>query len=162
MWKARVKHARSMPGRQGLYSGDHDGHFVKHARPIWAVRVVWGRWESDNFKFTVDVKQCPSCCGGPRGWTATLNDRTVLTMPGLLGTVSGSYLLELEGWLASVNECFGQSIALGNYGDYSGGNLYALEIYLTRCRLLALISMTLVASRSPAYLVQTSEGKRIE
>ncbi|KAI6107316.1 hypothetical protein EV401DRAFT_458337 [Pisolithus croceorrhizus] len=49
------------------------------------------------------------------------NDRTGLAMPGLMDTVSGSYLLELDGWPATVNECFGQWIALGDYGDYSGG-----------------------------------------
>ncbi|KAI6102878.1 hypothetical protein F5141DRAFT_235966 [Pisolithus sp. B1] len=42
-------------------------------------------------------------------------------MPGLMETVSHSYLLGLLGGLVEADECSGQRIALGDYGDYSDG-----------------------------------------
>ncbi|KAI5995245.1 hypothetical protein EDC04DRAFT_1213681 [Pisolithus marmoratus] len=71
MWKARAKHARSMPKRERVF---HNDQFTKHAhlpRSIWAARVVWRRWDLDDFKVMVDVEQCPGCCDGPCTWTIT-------------------------------------------------------------------------------------------
>ncbi|KAI6135423.1 heterokaryon incompatibility protein-domain-containing protein [Pisolithus croceorrhizus] len=52
MWKARTTHAMSTFKRKDpdIY---REGHFVKlvHlSQSIWAVRVIWGRWEADNSK----------------------------------------------------------------------------------------------------------------
>ncbi|KAI6135431.1 hypothetical protein EV401DRAFT_534262 [Pisolithus croceorrhizus] len=126
MWKARAKHAQSMPKRQGLSSDEQGAHFVKHThlpRSIWAARVVWGRWECDNFKVMVDVKQCPGCCDGPRRWTATSHDRGGLGMPGPMKTISDSYSLILDGWKAQFDKYSGQRIVLGDYGSYRNGSL---------------------------------------
>ncbi|KAI6001727.1 hypothetical protein EDC04DRAFT_3147143, partial [Pisolithus marmoratus] len=123
MWKARAKHAQSMPKREHAHNNDH---FTKHAhlpRSIWAARVVWGRWERGNFKVVVDVEQCPGCCEGPCRWTTTDNDRGGLAMPGLMKTVGGEYSLKLDGWKARFEKCSGQRLALGDYGDYSDGVL---------------------------------------
>ncbi|KAI5984781.1 hypothetical protein EDC04DRAFT_1625220 [Pisolithus marmoratus] len=38
-------------------------------------------------------------------------------------TVRGSYSLRLDGWEAHFEKCFGQGVALGDYGDYSDGVL---------------------------------------
>ncbi|KAI6161025.1 heterokaryon incompatibility protein-domain-containing protein [Pisolithus thermaeus] len=73
MWEARAKHAQSFPKHKYDYGCRHD-HFIKHAhlpRSIWAARVIWGRWEMDNFKVVVDIDQCPGCCDGPHAWTVT-------------------------------------------------------------------------------------------
>ncbi|KAI6020584.1 heterokaryon incompatibility protein-domain-containing protein [Pisolithus marmoratus] len=121
MWKARAKHAQSMPERE---HADRDDHFIKHAhlpRSIWAARVVWGRWEMDNFKVMVDVEQCPGCCDGPCRWTVTDNDSGDIDMPGLMKTVPGPYLLRVDGWEARFDKWSGQLIELGDYGDYSDG-----------------------------------------
>ncbi|KAI6020594.1 hypothetical protein EDC04DRAFT_404610 [Pisolithus marmoratus] len=126
MWKARMKHAQSMPRHAHEPYECHGDHFTKYAhlpRSIWAARVVWGRWEMDNFKVTVDVEQCPGCCDGPCRWMPTLNDYGCLGMPGLMSTVSYTYPLILDGWLARLDKCSGQRIALGGYGDYSNGIL---------------------------------------
>ncbi|KAI6100818.1 heterokaryon incompatibility protein-domain-containing protein [Pisolithus croceorrhizus] len=67
MWLARAKHARNM-SKRGRAHSSRDAHFIKHAhlpQSIWDARVVWGRWEADNFRITIDVVQCPGCCGGP-------------------------------------------------------------------------------------------------
>ncbi|KAI6001728.1 hypothetical protein EDC04DRAFT_1058126 [Pisolithus marmoratus] len=123
MWKAHAKHAQSMPKRERVHSIDH---FTKHAhlpQSIWAARVVWGRWEMDNFKVMVDVEQCPGCCDGPCTWTTTDNDRGDIGMPGLMKTVRGSHSLRLDRWEARFDKCFGQQVALGDYGNYSDGVL---------------------------------------
>ncbi|KAI6019109.1 hypothetical protein EDC04DRAFT_438853 [Pisolithus marmoratus] len=123
MWKARAKHAQSMPKRKRVHNNDH---FTKHAhlpRSIWAARVVWGRWEMDDFRVMVDVEQCPGCCDGPCRWMTTDNDRGDIGVPGLMKTVRGSHLLRLDGWAASFRKCSGQRVALGDYGDYSDGAL---------------------------------------
>ncbi|KAI6042385.1 hypothetical protein EDC04DRAFT_1000199 [Pisolithus marmoratus] len=121
MWNARAEHARDM-ARQQAYLVRKD-YFIKHAhlpRSIWAARVVWGRWdmdkrEADNFRVMVDVEQCPGCCNGPCSWTTTSNDCGGLGLPGLMNTVSSSYSLRLDGWLATFDKCSGQRIALGDY-----------------------------------------------
>ncbi|KAI6005391.1 heterokaryon incompatibility protein-domain-containing protein [Pisolithus marmoratus] len=125
MWNARAEHARSMPKRreEGGY-GCHSDNFIKHAhlpRSIYAARVVWGRWEMDNFKLMIDVEQCPGSCAGPCRWTATANDRHGLDMPGLMKTDFHSYRLKVDGWWVWFDECSGQKIALGDYGDYFSG-----------------------------------------
>ncbi|KAI6033380.1 hypothetical protein EDC04DRAFT_2705782, partial [Pisolithus marmoratus] len=71
----------------------------------------------------VDVEQCPGCCDGPSAWTTTSNDFGDLVMPGLMKTVSRSYLLLLDLWPARLDRCSGQQIELGDYGDYSNGIL---------------------------------------
>ncbi|KAI6135389.1 heterokaryon incompatibility protein-domain-containing protein [Pisolithus croceorrhizus] len=179
MWRARAKHAQTMPKRQGLYSGEFGNRFVRHAhlpRSIWAARVVWGRWEEDDFTVMVDVVECPGCCDGQCRTTITSHDRYGLTMPGLMTTVSRSYSLELDGQLAWADKCSGQRIAVSHVKypyvylglhirswvtmvTTSGAILYALEIYLRICRPLALISGTnqLMAPRSPAHLVEALE-----
>ncbi|KAI6000061.1 heterokaryon incompatibility protein-domain-containing protein [Pisolithus albus] len=121
MWEARAKHARDM-AKHGHVR--HDNYCVKHAhlpRSIWAARVVWGRWE-DDFKIMVDIVNCSGCCDGPR-MTTTINDRNGLAIPGLTKTVSCSYLLHVDEWPARVDKCSSQRTALGDYGDYSSGNL---------------------------------------
>ncbi|KAI6020557.1 hypothetical protein EDC04DRAFT_401080 [Pisolithus marmoratus] len=123
MWKARAKHAQSMPKRERVH---HNDHFTKHAhlpRSIWAARVVWGRWDMDDFKVMVDVEQCPGCCDGPCTWTTTDSDCSDIGMPWLMKTVRGSHSLRLDGWEADFDKCSGQRIALGDYGDYSDGVL---------------------------------------
>ncbi|KAI6032488.1 hypothetical protein EDC04DRAFT_2898076 [Pisolithus marmoratus] len=123
IWKARAKHAQSMPKYQHVHRYHH---FVKHVhfpRSVWAAKVVWGRWEMDNFQVMVDVEQCPGCCDGPCGWTTTSNYCGGLRMPGLMNTVPCSYSLTLDGWEADFSRCSGQRIALGDYGDYSDGIL---------------------------------------
>ncbi|KAI6019326.1 hypothetical protein PISMIDRAFT_436471 [Pisolithus microcarpus 441] len=70
----------------------------------------------------VDVVECPGCCDGPYSTTTTFNDWCSRAMPGLMMTVSRSYLLRLDGKLARVDDCSGQQFALGDYGDYSDGN----------------------------------------
>ncbi|KAI6020579.1 heterokaryon incompatibility protein-domain-containing protein [Pisolithus marmoratus] len=120
MWEARAKHAQSMPKR------GHVHHFTKHVhlpRSIWAARVVWGRWEMDDFKVMVDVEQCPGCCDGPCRWTTTDSDRGDIGVPGLMKMVWGSYSLELDRLEARFKRCSGQQVALGDYGDYSDGVL---------------------------------------
>ncbi|KAI6138371.1 hypothetical protein BKA82DRAFT_486828 [Pisolithus tinctorius] len=96
---------------------------VHFPRSIWAARVVWGRLEMGNFKIMVDVEQCPGCCDGPRGWTTTSNDQGGLDTPGPMNTFPYSYYLYLNGWQVQLQECSGQQIALGDYGDYSDGTL---------------------------------------
>ncbi|KAI6137294.1 heterokaryon incompatibility protein-domain-containing protein [Pisolithus sp. B1] len=67
MWRARAEHAQNM-FKRGRAHSSRNAHFIKHAhlpRSIWDARVVWGRWEADNFRIMVDVVQCPGCCGGP-------------------------------------------------------------------------------------------------
>ncbi|KAI5995226.1 hypothetical protein EDC04DRAFT_1211939 [Pisolithus marmoratus] len=126
MWKTRTKYAQSMLKHEHEPYERDDDHFTKHAhlpRSIWAARVVWGRWEIDNFKVTVDVEQCPGCCDGPCRWMPTLNDYGCLGMPGLMSTVSYTYPLILDGWWTQLDECPGERIALGDYGDYSDGIL---------------------------------------
>ncbi|KAI6018947.1 hypothetical protein PISMIDRAFT_678977 [Pisolithus microcarpus 441] len=99
---------------QALYSGGYGNRFVKHAhlpRSIWAVRVVWGRWEEGDLKVMVDVVECPGCCDGPYRTTITSTDQNGLTMPGLMNIVSRSYSLELDEKLAWADECCSQRIA---------------------------------------------------
>lgn len=55
--------------------------------------------------------------------TTTLNDWDGLGMPGLMNTVYRPCSLKLDGWLAEVDECSGQPIELGDYGDCSDGIL---------------------------------------
>ncbi|KAI6150121.1 heterokaryon incompatibility protein-domain-containing protein [Pisolithus thermaeus] len=118
MLKAHVKHAQIMP--------KHDACryklFIKHAhfpQSIWAARVAWGGQPAGDFKVIIDVVQCPGCCDVSCGWAAA---STGLAMPKLMATVSGSYLLELDGRPTRLSKCFGQRLALGDYGDYSRGN----------------------------------------
>ncbi|KAI5993783.1 heterokaryon incompatibility protein-domain-containing protein [Pisolithus orientalis] len=123
MWDARVEHALSMRKHEHDEDRYYD-HFIKHAhlpRSIWAAKVVWGRWEKDNFKIMVDVDECPGCCDGPHRWATTFNDYGGFQTPGLMRTDFPSYFLELDRWRAGFDECSGQRIALGDYGDYSNG-----------------------------------------
>ncbi|KAI5992971.1 heterokaryon incompatibility protein-domain-containing protein [Pisolithus albus] len=116
MWHARAEHAQNMSKQQHSHL-TRNTHFVKHAhlpRSIWAAKVVWGRWEEDNFNVMVDVEQCPGCCDGPWGMTTTLNDRGGLGMPGLMNTVYRPCSLNLDRWLAEVDECSGQSIEVSH------------------------------------------------
>ncbi|KAI5985044.1 hypothetical protein EDD15DRAFT_2304051 [Pisolithus albus] len=77
----------------------------------------------------VDVIDCPGCCDGPRRTTITFNDWRGLDTPGLMNTVSRSYCLEVEEPPDSgrrqpqFDVCSRQRFALGDYGDYSPGNL---------------------------------------
>ncbi|KAI6126067.1 heterokaryon incompatibility protein-domain-containing protein [Pisolithus croceorrhizus] len=89
-------------------------------RSIWAARVVWGRQPAGDFEVIVDVVQCPGCCDVSHGWAVA---STGLAMPKLMATVSGSYLLNLDGLQTKLSKCFGQRFALGDYGYYSRGNL---------------------------------------
>ncbi|KAI6020592.1 heterokaryon incompatibility protein-domain-containing protein [Pisolithus marmoratus] len=123
VWEARAKHAQSMPKHEPAH---HNDHFTKHAhlpRSIWAARVVWGRWEMDDFKVMVDVEQCPGCCDGPCRWTTTDSDCSDIGVPWLMKTVQGPYSLRLDGWEAYFDKCSGQRVALGDYGDDSDGVL---------------------------------------
>ncbi|KAI6145850.1 hypothetical protein BKA82DRAFT_768887 [Pisolithus tinctorius] len=43
-------------------------------------------------------------------------------MPGLMKMVFHPYRLSLDGWRGQLDECCGQRIVLGDYGDYSNGN----------------------------------------
>ncbi|KAI6137291.1 heterokaryon incompatibility protein-domain-containing protein [Pisolithus sp. B1] len=125
MWLARAEHARKM-SKRGRAHSSRNAHFTKHAhlpRSIWDARVVWGRWEADNFRVTVDVVQCPGCCGGPWEISTTFNDWGGLGMPGPMNTVCRSYSLTLGGWVAEVDGCSGQRIRLGDYGDCVDGIL---------------------------------------
>ncbi|KAI6123443.1 heterokaryon incompatibility protein-domain-containing protein [Pisolithus croceorrhizus] len=125
MWNARAEHARSMPKYPEEGGYERRDNFIKHAhfpRSILAARVVWGRWETYNFKLMIDVEQCPGCCAGPWKWTATSNDRHGLDMPGLMKTAFHSHRLKVDGWWIWLDQCSGQRITLGDYGDYSDGN----------------------------------------
>lgn len=123
MWNARAQHPlRNEPGNNNRSRYDN---FVKHAhlpQSIWAARVVWGRWDEGNLKVMVDVEQCPGCCVGPLEWTATYNDRDGLDIPGLMKTVHNSHGLKLDNLRVQLDECSGQRISLGDYGDCSNGN----------------------------------------
>ncbi|KAI6150127.1 heterokaryon incompatibility protein-domain-containing protein [Pisolithus thermaeus] len=117
--KARVKHAQIMPKHDAC----RNELFIKRAhlpRSAWVARVVWGRQLAGNFKVIVDVRQCPGCCNESHGWAAA---STVLAMPKLMATASGSYLLKLDGRPTKLSKCIGQRFALGDYGDYSRGKL---------------------------------------
>ncbi|KAI6000066.1 hypothetical protein EDD15DRAFT_2236604 [Pisolithus albus] len=76
----------------------------------------------------VDVVDCPGCCDGPCRTTITFNDWRDLDTPGLMNTVSRSYLLEVDEPLdvdrlqPQFDVCSGQRFTLGDYGDYSPGN----------------------------------------
>ncbi|KAI5985694.1 hypothetical protein EDC04DRAFT_2913644 [Pisolithus marmoratus] len=123
MWEARAKHAQSMPKCKRVH---HNNHFTKHAhlpQSIWAARVIWGRWDLDDFKVMIDIEQCPGCCDGPYRWTTMDNDRSDIGVPGLMKMVRGSYSLELDGWKVCFERCSGQRLALGDYSDYSSGIL---------------------------------------
>ncbi|KAI6102875.1 heterokaryon incompatibility protein-domain-containing protein [Pisolithus sp. B1] len=130
IWKARAIRAQDMEKHGNVRFSKY---FVKHAhlpRSIWAARVVWGKWGGDDFKVMVDVVECPGCCDGPCRMTTTFDDCRGLAMPGLMETVSHSYSLELDGRPVEADECSGQRIALGDYGDYFNdkfirtGNIY--------------------------------------
>ncbi|KAI6145902.1 hypothetical protein BKA82DRAFT_765480 [Pisolithus tinctorius] len=123
MRNARAEQAQTMPGSVHGFV-PNTGHFIKHAHlpgSILAAKVVWGSWENDNFKIIVDVDQCPGCCDGPHRWAATFIRYRGLPTPGLMHTVSLLHELKLDGWEADFDECSGQRIALGDYGDYSNG-----------------------------------------
>ncbi|KAI6151171.1 hypothetical protein BKA82DRAFT_771875 [Pisolithus tinctorius] len=65
-------------------------NFIKHAhlpRSIWAARVAWGRWNENDLKIVIDIKQCFGCCIGPREWVPASNDRNVEVdcYPGVFG-----------------------------------------------------------------------------
>ncbi|KAI6148138.1 heterokaryon incompatibility protein-domain-containing protein [Pisolithus tinctorius] len=114
MWNARAEHARSMPKQEHDYGHCHD-YFIKHThlpQSIWCARVIWGRWETDNFKIMVDVDQCPGCCDGPRAWTITSNCWSGLDMPGLMNTVHHPYSMELDGWLTRFDKFSGHKIVV--------------------------------------------------
>ncbi|KAI5984920.1 heterokaryon incompatibility protein-domain-containing protein [Pisolithus orientalis] len=136
LWKARAEHARSMPKQE--HDADlRSDHFIKHAhlpRSIWAARVIWGRWEADNYKLMIDIDQCPGCCDGPRGWTTTSSYCGGLGTPGLVDMNCYSYWLRLDGRRVQFDECSGQRIAMVI------SNLP--EIYLRIWGPLALISQT--------------------
>lgn len=55
--------------------------------------------------------------------TTTFNDYSGFATSGLMKTVCFSYSLRLDGWEVHLEKCSGQRIALGDYGDYSGGTL---------------------------------------
>ncbi|KAI6020573.1 heterokaryon incompatibility protein-domain-containing protein, partial [Pisolithus marmoratus] len=143
MWEGRIKHAQSMPKQEHDTHVHRDDHFTKHVhlpRSIWAARVVWGRWEMDNFKVMVDVEQCPGCCDEPCRWTVTDNDCGDVDMPGLMKTVPGPYLLGLDGWEARFDKWSGQLIELGDYGDYSDGVLTRTGSIFEDMRTLGIVS----------------------
>ncbi|KAI5993801.1 heterokaryon incompatibility protein-domain-containing protein [Pisolithus orientalis] len=124
MWDARVEHAQRMFKQDPVHGRCACVHFIKHAhlpQSIWAARVVWSRWEKGDFTIMVDVEQCPGCCDGPHGWTATLNHYHGPQMPGLMYICSHPYSLRLDGWEVELDESSDQRIALGDYGDYSNG-----------------------------------------
>ncbi|KIK19996.1 hypothetical protein PISMIDRAFT_13326 [Pisolithus microcarpus 441] len=124
MWKARAKHARDLAEHrpQAPHYGNCSVKHVHLPRSIWAAKVVWGVW-GDDFKVMVDVVDCPGCCDGPYRMTTTLNDPSGLDMPGLMKMVSCSYQLELDKEVTQFDDCSGHQCALGDYGDYSHGNL---------------------------------------
>ncbi|KAI5986976.1 heterokaryon incompatibility protein-domain-containing protein [Pisolithus orientalis] len=125
MWNARAEHVQSMPKQEYDDERRRNDHFIKHVhipRSIWAARVVWGRWEMENFKIMVDVEQCPGCCDGPRGWATTCNEHCGFDTPGFMDTTCYPYLLRLDGWWAQFAKCSGPRIVLGDYGEYSDGN----------------------------------------
>ncbi|KAI6143338.1 hypothetical protein BKA82DRAFT_4185089, partial [Pisolithus tinctorius] len=68
----------------------------------------------------IDIEMCPGCCTGPRQRADTL----LVREPWLPSTYAcdGSHELELDGRLAKFDECSGQEIALGDYGDFTRGN----------------------------------------
>ncbi|KAI6141592.1 hypothetical protein BKA82DRAFT_4200189 [Pisolithus tinctorius] len=123
MWNVRAELAQAMPTYSGADNKEHHcDTFIKHAhlpRSIWDARVVWGRWDTDNFNVMVDVEQCPGCCNGPCEWVETSNDGDGLDIPGLMKTVCHSYQLVLDGWSVQLEECSSQQTTLGDYGSYS-------------------------------------------
>ncbi|KAI5995882.1 heterokaryon incompatibility protein-domain-containing protein [Pisolithus albus] len=129
MWIAQAEHAQNMDKQRNPYATESD-YFIKHAhlpQSTFAARVVWGRWEMDNFKVMVDVEQCPGCCVGPHEITRTsIVNFSGPDTPGLMGVVHvhvEEYFLELDGWQTRFLECSGQQFKLGDYGDYSNGKL---------------------------------------
>ncbi|KAI6167415.1 heterokaryon incompatibility protein-domain-containing protein [Pisolithus thermaeus] len=110
MLKARVKHAQIMPKHDVC----RNKLFIKRAhlpRSIWAARVVWGRQRAGGFKVMVDVVQCPGGCDVSRGRVVP---STGVAEPKLMATVSGSYLLKLDGWPVKLSKCFGQQFAVSH------------------------------------------------
>ncbi|KAI5986984.1 heterokaryon incompatibility protein-domain-containing protein [Pisolithus orientalis] len=141
MWGARVEHARSMPKQELVDGCCRSDHFIKHAhlpRSIWAARVVWGRWETGNFKIMVDVEQCPGCCDGPHGWETTVNPYHDLQTPGPMHKCSNSLALRLDGWQVELDETSGQRIALGDYGDYRNGTFMRVGNIFEDARILSI------------------------
>ncbi|KAI5993784.1 hypothetical protein F5J12DRAFT_896903 [Pisolithus orientalis] len=86
------------------------------------LRVVWGRWEMDNFRIMVDVEQCPGCCDGPHRWATTCNEHCGPDTPGFMDTNCYPYELRLNGLWAQFAKCSDLRITLGDYGDNSDGN----------------------------------------
>ncbi|KIN93735.1 hypothetical protein M404DRAFT_35794 [Pisolithus tinctorius Marx 270] len=139
-----MEHARRMPKQEPIDGRRGNDHFIKHAhlpQSIWAVRVVWGRWEAGNFKIMVDVEQCPGCCDGPHGWAMTLNHYHGLQTPGLMHIASHSYSLRLDGWKVGIDESSDQRIALGDYGDYSDGTFMRIGNIFEDARILSIDTM---------------------
>ncbi|KAI5983268.1 heterokaryon incompatibility protein-domain-containing protein [Pisolithus orientalis] len=126
MWNARAQHAlQSMSNNPDRNNWSPHDSFVNHAhlpQSIWAARVVWGRWDEGNLKVMVDVEQCPGCCVGPLEWTITTNDRDGLDMPGFMKTIRTSHELKLNNLPVQLDECSGQTITLGDYGECSNTN----------------------------------------
>ncbi|KAI6118054.1 heterokaryon incompatibility protein-domain-containing protein [Pisolithus sp. B1] len=126
MWNARAQHAlRTVSNEPDNYSRSRCDSFIKHAhipQSNWAARVVWGRWDAGNLKVTVDVEQCPGCCVGPLERTTIFNNRDGLGVLGLMKTGHKSHELKLDSSLVQLDECSGQKIVLGDYGDFSDGN----------------------------------------
>ncbi|KAI5987367.1 hypothetical protein EDD15DRAFT_2199579 [Pisolithus albus] len=130
MWRARAKHARLLANYDNPF---RDAYFIQHVhlpRSIRAVRVVWKIRRVDGFIVMVDVVECPGCCGGPcRMTTADVGTFSICSnacrvgMWGIMEEARHSYWLQLDDRRIWAEKCSGQQIELGDYGDYSNGNL---------------------------------------
>ncbi|KAI6161050.1 hypothetical protein EDD17DRAFT_716224 [Pisolithus thermaeus] len=85
-------------------------------RSIWHARVAYDDSGSGYTNVIVDIQQCSGCCAAPRECTYR-SRRDKLWLPWTSQTVA-SHELELDGRPAWLDECSGQEIALGDYGNY--------------------------------------------
>ncbi|KAI6022064.1 hypothetical protein EDC04DRAFT_343259 [Pisolithus marmoratus] len=95
-----------------LWSAPTHGYAPQDAhlpRSICHARIVRDCPFSGHINVMIDIEQCAGCCG-PHGHASSLRGE-------LWPSWFGSHWLELNGIPASLDECSGQEIALGDYGD---------------------------------------------
>ncbi|KAI6030134.1 heterokaryon incompatibility protein-domain-containing protein [Pisolithus marmoratus] len=83
-------------------------------RSVCHARIVRDYWESGYTNVMIDIEQCAGCCR-PHGYASSL--RAEPWPPW-----TGSHELELNGISARLDECSGQEVALGDYGDFLDDN----------------------------------------
>ncbi|KAI6022071.1 heterokaryon incompatibility protein-domain-containing protein [Pisolithus marmoratus] len=100
-----------------LWNAPGHGYAPQHAhlpRSICHARIVHGHRDSGYTNVMIDIEQCAGCCG-PHEYASSLGAE-------LWPPCTGSHWLELNGISAGLDECSGQEVALGDYGDSLDGN----------------------------------------